>query len=109
MVLPQPVGSPHTHRPSIVLAVPAPRDSSLAGEGTNFNKREKTKPCKQDWEFWATGENVQSVEGKGGWIQEKEKWMGRRTNQTIDIAFLVSVSNPPTRMSSPASCQTHSS
>lgn len=73
MVLPQPDCSPHTHRPSIVLAVTAQTDRCLAGEGINCNKREKTKPCKQIQEFCTQGGNIQRVEVKGEWIQESEK------------------------------------
>lgn len=42
---------------------------------------------------------------KGERIQEKEMWMGRRNNHTTDVAFLVSMSNQPPKISSPASCQ----
>lgn len=70
MVLPQPDCSPHTHRPSIVLAVAAQRDSCLAVEGINCVKREKTKPCKQIQEFWTQGTSNQGVEVKGERIQE---------------------------------------
>lgn len=52
--------SPHTHRPSIVLAVTAQGDSCLAGEVTNCNRREKTKPCRQIQEFCTQEGNIQS-------------------------------------------------
>lgn len=39
MALPPPDGSPHTHRPSIVLAVAVQRDGCLAAGGINCSQR----------------------------------------------------------------------
>lgn len=102
MVLPQPGGSPHTHRPSIVLAMAAQRGSCLAGEGTNCSLREKRPNLANRSGILRSRENATSVEVKGEGIQEKEKWMGKRTNYMIDTAFPVPMS---IQMSSPASCQ----
>ena len=77
MVLPQPNRSPHTHRPSIMLAMAAQRDSCLTGEGINCRKNEKTKPRKQVPEFRTQGENIQRVEVKGEWIQEGKSQAGK--------------------------------
>lgn len=45
MVLTQPDGLPHTHRPSIVLAKAAWRDSRWVGEGIDCQETEKAKAC----------------------------------------------------------------
>ena len=84
MVLPQLNRSPHTHRPSIVLATAAQRDSCLTGEGLSCSKSEKTKPRRQVQEFRTQGENIQRLEGKGDWIQEREV-TGSKTDHRIDI------------------------
>lgn len=63
----------HTLTNPLLCWLAAQRDSCLAGEGINCSKSEKTKPRKQIQEFWTQEENIQRVEVKGEWIQEKGK------------------------------------
>lgn len=67
--------------------------------------REKAKPCKQVQELWTQGGSIQRVEVKGEWIQEYKRWMGRKINHKIAMAFLVSMSNQPTKTNSTISWQ----
>lgn len=53
-------------------------------KGSAAVKSEKTEPRKQVQEFRTQGENIQRLEGKGEWIQEREV-TGRKTDHRIDI------------------------